>query len=269
MIVTIAVKGRMKEFKMYIDDTYLRRYVSNLCVQIKNRQYPTIQELFRHNEIPNHLYAVRESAAYLFDEAYRFQRFRHLQAKFLGIITRLSMYIEIRDTLAIGHTIRLSRYAAAIGNALCWRREKVEELEIGAHLHDIGKVCIAESVLNKKESLTPQEMKQVKRHTKIGAGMLVSIDFLKPIIPYILYHHERYDGQGYPFGLAGKDIPVEGRIMSVIDTFDAMINPRPYREALSKDMTVDELIKQKGHQLDPDVVTVFIELLQKGIVTAS
>lgn len=254
---------------MYIDDIYLRRYVSNLCVQIKNRQYPTIQDLFRHNEIPDHLYTVRESAAYLFDEAYRFQRFRHLQAKFLGIIMRLSMYIEIRDTLAVGHTIRLSKYATAIGKALSWRREKVEELEIGAHLHDIGKVCIAESVLNKTESLTPQEMKQVKRHTRIGAGMLVSVDFLKPVIPYILYHHERYDGSGYPFGLKGKDIPVEGRIMAVIDTFDALYNQRPYREALSKDTAVDELIKEKGHQLDPDVVTVFTDLLQKGIVTAN
>lgn len=254
-----------------MDDGYLRRYVSNLCVQLKNRQNPTIRDLFNFNErgYSNQLFEVRESVTYLFDEAYRYQRFRHLQAKYLGIITRLSMYIEIRDPLAIGHTIRLSKYAKAIGKALSWRREKVEELEIGAHLHDIGKVCVAESVLNKKEMLTPQEMKLVKRHTRIGAGMLVSTDFLKPIVPYLLYHHEKYDGSGYPFGLKGKDIPVEGRIMAVLDTYDALINERPYREALPNDMAVDELIKQKGLQLDPDVVTVFVELIQKGMITVN
>lgn len=258
----------IKELKMYIEDTYLRRYVSNLCVQVKNRQYPTIQDLFHYKESPNQLYEVRETESYIFDDAYRFQRLRQLQSKYLGIITRLSMYIEIRDPLAAGHTIRLSRYATSIGKALCWRREKIEELEIGAHLHDIGKVCIAESILNKSDKLTSQEMKQVKRHTRIGAGMLVRIDFLKPVIPYILYHHERYDGQGYPFRLSGKDIPVEGRIMAVIDTFDALINLRPYHDAISDDMAVDELIKQKGHQLDPDVVTVFVDLLKRGIITA-
>ena len=90
----------------------------------------------------------------------------------------------------------------------------------------------------------------------------MKIDFLRPIIPYVLYHHERYDGKGYPFRLSGKDIPVEGRILAVIDTFDALINPRPYREAMSREMAMDELILQKGEQLDPDVVDIFVEVLR-------
>ncbi len=150
-----------------------------------------------------------------------------------------------------------------------WKQDRTEELEIGAHLHDIGKVCITESVLNKTGKLTSQEMRQIRRHTRIGASMLMRTDFLRPIIPSVLYHHERYDGKGYPFRLSGKDIPVEGRILAVLDTFDALINPRPYRTAMSGDMAIDELNKQKGYQLDPDVVDIFTEVLRKGVTMAS
>ncbi|MDZ4383981.1 MAG: HD domain-containing phosphohydrolase, partial [Nitrospirota bacterium] len=98
---------------------------------------------------------------------------------------------------------------------------------------------------------------------------LMKIDFLRPIIPYVLYHHERYDGKGYPFRLSGKDIPVEGRILAVIDTFDALISPRHYREAMSREMAMDELILQKGQQLDPDVVDIFVGVLRQGKIMAS
>jgi len=94
--------------------------------------------------------------------------------------------------------MRLSKYAVAIAKELYWRQDRIEELEIGAHLHDIGKICITEAVLTKTGRLTSQELRQIRRHTRIGAGMLMKIDFLRPIIPYVLYHHERYDGKGYP-----------------------------------------------------------------------
>lgn len=249
---------------MYIDDTYLRRYVSNLCIQVRNRKSPDLQPLFKNNNGCNHYCKVEESAAFLSDDAYESQRFRQLQAKYLGIIRRLSMYIEMRDPLATGHTVRLSKYAVAIAEALCWRRERIEEMEMGAHLHDIGKVCVEESVLNKTGTLTSKELRQIRRHVRIGAGMLMNIDFLRPIIPSVLYHHERYDGMGYPFRLSGKNIPVPGRIMAVIDTYDALINPRPYREAMPVDMAMDEINRQKGYQLDPDVVEIFIEVLHKA-----
>lgn len=254
---------------MYMDDRYLKRYVSSLCMQIRNRQSPNLQSLFRRrNDDPDHLCEVREPVAYLSEEAYEHQRFRQLQARYLDIITRLSLHIEMRDLLAIGHTFRISKYAAAIARDLGWRRDRIEMLEIGAHLHDIGKVCITESVLNKKGRLTSQELKQVRRHTKIGASMLMKVDFLRPVIPYVLYHHERYDGKGYPFRLSGREIPVEGRILAVIDIFDALVNPRPYRKALPTDMAIEEIKKQKGYQIDPDVADIFIETLQKEEITA-
>ncbi len=254
---------------MDIDDAYLRRYVSHLCMQIKNRQSPNLQHLFRHNGASDRFCEIREPAAYLSDETHQTQRFRQLQAEYLGIIKRLSMHIEMRDPLAAGHTMRLSRYAFVIAEALCWKRERAEEFEIGAYLHDIGKVCITESILNKAGGLTAQELRQVRRHVKIGANMLRKIDFLRPVVPYVLYHHERYDGRGYPFRLSGKDIPVEGRMLAVIDTFDALVNPRPYRKAFSHERAMDELRRQKGQQLDPDVVDIFVEVLHKGMAMAS
>ena len=269
-----------KECTMYIDDTYLRRYIRNLCMKIKHRQSPSLHCLFRYKDDIGNAGDVMESASYQSpyvtpyisphissDEPHESQRIRQLQSKYLGTITRFSMLVEMRDLLADGHTARLARYAVAVANALYWRREKVEELEIGAHLHDIGKVCITESILNKSEKLNTKEFRQIQRHARIGAGMLMKIDFLRPIIPHVLYHHELYDGTGYPFRLAGKDIPVEGRILAVVDTFDALINPRPYRKAMSRDMAIDELRRQTGRQLDPDVADLFIELLHKGAIT--
>ena len=254
---------------MYIDDAYLKRYVSSLCIQIKHRQNPSLHGLFRSEDGSMRFYEARDSVACLSGEAYESQRFRQLQSRYLSTITRLSLCIEMRDPLSGGHTMRLSKYAVAIAKELYWRQDRIEELEIGAHLHDIGKICITEAVLTKTGRLTSQELRQIRRHTRIGAGMLMKIDFLRPIIPYVLYHHERYDGKGYPFRLSGKDIPVEGRILAVIDTFDALINPRPYHEAMSREMAMDELILQKGEQLDPDVVDIFVEMLRKGKIMAS
>ena len=253
---------------MYIDDTYLRQYVSNLCIQIKNRQRPNLYYLFRQEDETVRFCGVKDSVAYLSFEAHEFQRLRQLQSKYLSIITRLSLHIEMRDSLAAGHTLRLSRHAVAIAKELCWKQDRIEELEIGAHLHDIGKVCITEPVLNKTGKLTSHELRQIRRHTRIGANMLMEIDFLRPIIPCVLYHHERYDGKGYPFRISGKDIPVEGRILAVIDTFDALINPRPYRNAVSADIAIDELSRQKGYQLDPDVVDIFTEVLRRREIMA-
>lgn len=261
---------------MNIDDIYLRRYVKNLSIKIKHRQSPNLLCLFGYKDVSPYLSEVREvipsQSTYMIpfissDEPYESQRIRQLQVRHRDTIRRLSTYIEMRDPLSDGHAVGVAKYAVAIAQALCWRREKIEELDIGAHLHDIGKICITETILNKSERLTMKEVRQIRRHTRVGAGMLMKIDFLRPLIPYVLYHHERYDGKGYPLRLSGKEIPVEGRILAVADTLDAMINVRPYRKAMSVDTAVEELQKMSGSQLDPDVVAIFIELLGKREIT--
>lgn len=253
---------------MGISDSYLKRYINRLYIQIKNHQPPSLHLLFNYKEDRDYAGLVRDSYIYRPTGAYELQRVRHLQAKYLDLLTRFSMHIEMRDSCATGHTTRLSRYAVAIAKALCWRHERIEEMELGAYLHDIGKICVSESILNKNGRLTSREFKQVKRHVWIGASMIMKIDFLRPLIPFILYHHERYDGKGYPFKLGGKEIPIEGRIMAVIDTYDALVNQRPYRSPISDRDAIDELSRQKGYQLDPDLVDIFIDVLRKGIPTA-
>ncbi len=261
---------------MNIDDTYLRRYIKNLSIKIKYRQSPNLLSLFRQSVFNAGLYQVNEEAAskpayrtpfISNDEAFESQRIRQLQARYRDTITRLSTYIEMRDPLSIGHAVRVARYAEAIAKALCWRREKIEELDIGAYLHDIGKICITETILNKTERLSLKETRQIRRHTRVGAGMIMKIDFLRPVVPYILYHHERYDGMGYPFRLSGKDIPVEGRILAVADTFEALMTVRPYRKAMPASLAIEEIGKLSGNQLDPDVVDIFTELLGKKEIT--
>ena len=257
---------------MNMDDTYLRRYIKNLSIKIKYRQSPNLLCLFRQTDVTSDLCEVNEAtpskSAYITpfistDEAFESQRIRQLQARYRDTITRLSAYIEMRDPLGTGHAVMVARYAEAIAKALCWRREKIEELEIGAYLHDIGKICVTETILNKSEQLTLKELRQIRRHTRVGAGMIMKIDFLKPVVPYVLYHHERYDGRGYPFRLSGKDIPVEGRILAVADTFEALMNVRPYRKAMSSVLAIEEMKKLSGSQLDPDVAAIFTELLGK------
>jgi len=252
---------------MAISEAYIKKYISRLHMQIKNQETPSLHHLFRCRE-DSYLPIMKDPFIYKPTEAHEIQRIRHLQARYLGLIIKLSTCIEMRDVYAAGHTRRLSRYAVAIGKTLGWRPERIEELELGAHIHDIGKICVAEDILNKRGKLTPKEFKQVKRHVWIGATMLMRTDFLRPLIPYILYHHERYDGKGYPFKFKGKDIPIEGRIMAVIDTYDALISKRPYKEALPREEALKEMDRQRGLQLDPDMVDIFFEALNKGIPEA-
>jgi len=247
---------------MNMDDTYLRRYIRNLSIKIKYRQSPNLICLFRNTDVM--AYNTPHISS---DEAFESQRIRQLQVRHRDTITRLSAYIEMRDPLGTGHAVRVAGYASAIAGALCWRREKIEELDMGAYLHDIGKICVTEEILNKSERLTLKEMRQIRRHTRVGAGMIMKIDFLRPAVPYVLYHHERYDGRGYPFRLSGKDIPVEGRILAVADTFEALMNVRPYRKAMSSEQAIEELGKLSGSQLDPDVVSIFTELMGMREVT--
>lgn len=252
---------------MAISDAFIKKYIGRLYMQIRNQQTPSLHHLFRCRD-DSYTPIMKDPFAYKPTEAYEIQRIRHLQARYLGLIIKISAYIEMRDRYTAGHTKRLSRYAMAIGKTMGWRSERIEELELGAHLHDIGKICVAEDILNKQGRLTPREFRQVKRHVWMGATMLMRTDFLRPLIPFILYHHERYDGNGYPFKFKGKNIPIEGRIMAVIDTYDALISKRPYREALSKEEAMKEMDKERGLQLDPDIVDIFFETLNNGMSTA-
>lgn len=138
--------------------------------------------------------------------------------------------------------------------------KKVKLLEVAALLHDIGKIGVPDKILQKRGSLTSKEGEQIKEHPLISEK-IISATTLKEVLPWILAHHERWDGKGYPKGLKAHEIPLEARILAICDTYDAMISRRPYRPALPIDLALKELEKAKGKQLDPNLTEIFCHLV--------
>ena len=163
------------------------------------------------------------------------QQAKRLETANYQIMFSLANTIEARDHYTAGHTWRVTRFSEIIARALGWPEEKMAHLRTGGVLHDIGKVGIPDNIIQKPGKLTSEEYDMIKTHPKRGAMILKESNCLPEAIPYILYHHERYDGQGYPYQLKEKAIPIEGRIMSVADAFDAMTSDRPYRKGMSSD----------------------------------
>ncbi len=172
--------------------------------------------------------------------------------------------IEARDPYTAGHAERVTQISTAIAREMGWTPAQLEVLEIGALLHDIGKIGIQDAILRKPSPLTQEEYAEMKRHPILGARVLEAVSVLRPVLPYILYHQERYDGQGYPFGLRGIEIPIEGRLLAVVDSLDAMTSDRPYHTAMSINGALDEIVRHRGTQFDPDVVDALFRLSQAG-----
>ena len=175
--------------------------------------------------------------------------------------------VEARDHYTVGHIWRVTNFAMEIARALGWTEEQLKSCEMGGVLHDVGKIGVDDAVLRKPGILTPEESAKMRIHPECGARMLRDVEFLKPLIPYCLYHHERYDGQGYPYGLAGENIPIEGRLVAVADTFDAMTSNRPYRRGLPADVAIAELEKGRSTQFDPKIVDIFVQCFHEGKVS--
>ena len=183
-----------------------------------------------------------------------------LRSACLSTVKLLAAAVEARDRYTGGHAERVAAYCAAIGSRIGLDRETISRLELGAALHDLGKLWVSDSILHKASSLDQGEWQQIYAHPEIGAHIVSSVSFLEPMIPCILYHHERFDGTGYPNALRGEQIPIEGRIVAVSDVFDAMITDRPYRRALDFQVAFAELRRCAGRQFDPGVVDAFIEV---------
>jgi len=182
----------------------------------------------------------------------------NLQSSYLKTIQALANAVEARDGYTRGHTERVTILADLIASRMNWSEARRHELKMGCTLHDIGKIGVPDAILNKPGRLTDEERRQIEMHTVLGTRILEGIDFLKPAMPYVLYHHEKYDGTGYPHGLAGKNIPVEGRLLAVVDTYDAIVTDRPYRPGAPPNAAIAELIKFKGIQFDPEIVDILV-----------
>jgi len=157
------------------------------------------------------------------------------------------------------HSRRVSQLCEKMGEAMEYSEDKIKELKLVGLLHDIGKIAIEEGILNKPGKLTHDEWDEIKKHPEIGYRILSTVNDLSEMAEYVLAHHERWDGNGYPKGLKAEEIPVESRIIAIADTYDAIVSERSYRSALSKEFAIEELIKNKGAQFCPELVNIFIK----------
>jgi HD-GYP domain-containing protein (c-di-GMP phosphodiesterase class II) len=181
-------------------------------------------------------------------------------------LSALTTAMDVADPDLGGHAARVGRHAEAIASRLGWDDHRLEHLQLGAMLHDVGKVRIRATVLAKPGRLTGEELAEIRAHPVEGLWMLSGLPALAPALPYVLFHHERWDGTGYPTRRRGHEIPIEGRVMAVADAFDAMTSERPYRAALPVDAALAEVRRCAGSQFDPDVAAAFVEAVECGDV---
>ncbi|MDI6453800.1 HD-GYP domain-containing protein, partial [Peloplasma aerotolerans] len=167
------------------------------------------------------------------------------------------------------HTKRVSDISEKFGIKLGMNSDDINKLKAISHLHDIGKISIDEGILNKPDKLTDEEWEKIKKHPEIGARIISSSSEYVVIADDILAHHERFDGKGYPKGISGKNIPLRARIISIVDSYDAIISDRPYRKAMTHQEAIDEIIKCSGTQFDPELVEVFISLFESKVIDNS
>ena len=178
-----------------------------------------------------------------------------------GTLKALARTVDAKSSWTAGHSTRVTKMALKIGSALAMSPKKLDDLHRAALLHDIGKVGIPLSILDKPGALDDEEYAMIKKHPSIGARILEPIGSYKDILPMVLQHHERFDGKGYPGGLSGNDIDIGARILSVADVFDAMKSDRPYRKGMALERVIDIITEEAGRQFDPVVVNAFLAVM--------
>lgn len=188
--------------------------------------------------------------------------YKQLEQAYMESIQTLRYTVEAKDTYTKGHSDRVSEYSVLIGKKLGLSNEDIRRLEIGGLFHDIGKIGVPDSILQKEGKLSEDEYSEIKNHPTIGAHILSTASIFQDILPIVKYHHERFDGKGYPEQLSGEKIPYLARITAVADTFDAMTSRRSYRDSLPIETVISEMEKCCGSQFDPKIAQVFIDILK-------
>lgn len=214
--------------------------------------------LYRHDRP----YIVLIMAPPLFMADMVMRKYYTLSSEAQETLRVLAGALDEKDRYTASHSAHVAEYAVKIAVKLSLNPEEANEIEMAGQVHDLGKVAIPDSILNKNAELTEEEYNKIKEHPVTAYNLLKNLKPYKKCAEYVLHHHERVDGNGYPDGLDGPGIPLGARILSVADSYDAMTTDRPYRKALSQSSAVCEMVSCSGTQFDPEVVNAFIEVLK-------
>lgn len=179
------------------------------------------------------------------------------------IVKTISGAIDAKDTYTNGHSTRVAEYAREIARRVGFSEKQQDDIYMMGLLHDVGKIGIPEAIINKPSRLTDEEYAEIKTHPLVGASILRNITEFPQLAVGARWHHERFDGKGYPDGLSGEDIPLEARIIAIADAYDAMSSRRSYRDVLSQEFVRGELVKGKGSQFDPQLTEVMLEMVDE------
>jgi putative nucleotidyltransferase with HDIG domain len=205
--------------------------------------------------------SLASQAAIAIDNARLYKDLRDL---FYSTVKSLAEAIEAKSPYTHGHVERVSKFAQTIAQQLGLNEEDEENIYLSALLHDVGKIGIAESILNKPGRLNKEEWEEIKKHPTIGAEILAPVKLLRKSIPGVKSHQERYDGSGYPDGLKGEEIPLVARIICLADSFDVITSDRPYKKGLNIEDAIEEIKRCKGTQFDPKIADAFLMVLKKN-----
>jgi HD-GYP domain-containing protein (c-di-GMP phosphodiesterase class II) len=201
------------------------------------------------------------------EQAFLFARLlsyaREVELSYDSTLKALMAALDAKDQVTQGHSERVARLTVAVAKEMGIPQERLVDIERGALLHDVGKIGVPDEVLRKPKALDDREWEAMQKHPILAGLMISKIGFLEGALPILLYHHERYDGSGYPFGLRGEAIPLEARIFAVVDAYDAMTSDRPYRKAMSPEQALAEIERNAGTQFDPQVVAAFKRVITR------
>ena len=186
-----------------------------------------------------------------------------LQEAYMGTVESLRLAVDAKDTYTKGHSDRVAYYSRMIAKEMGFDENEQERIYIGGLFHDIGKIGVPDSILQKPDKLTDEEYSEIKNHPLIGAQIISAATIFEDILPIVKHHHERFDGRGYPSKLSGKDIPIYARIAAIADAFDAMTSDRQYRKGLSFEQAINEIIKNYDIQFDGEIARKFVDIIQK------
>ncbi len=246
-----------------------------VCVAVRGRDRITaLLMIVRRAQLgpfrPSEVQMMEEMAAQAsmtVEQAVLFTKLRsyaqEIEAGYDSTLKVLSAALDTKDQDTHGHSERVARLTVALAREMNVPNERLVDMERGALLHDVGKIGVPDDVLRKSAKLDDREWEAMQKHPLLAGLMVSKVGFLEGALPIMLYHHERYDGTGYPFGLKGRAIPLEARIFTVVDAYDAMTSDRPYRQAMPRADAMEEIRKNSGSQFDPDVVEAFEHVISR------